>query len=165
MSWRQFSAINPDLNYIFWSPTTITKSISINMSRNNDPRIEKAMQVGRTSTTAKARVEAYQNVNEYLAQDLPYLWSTRAMWAIVAHPTVQNFNNPTTPTGAKAYGFLMRVDLADADLDELSHRPFRDDRANDSSVGKDIGLGDGAEPVTPGVTDRPQLTQPRQPHG
>jgi peptide/nickel transport system substrate-binding protein len=105
-SWRQFGAVNPDLNYIFWSPTTITKTgLSINMTRNDDPRIEAALQVGRTSTTARARYKAYQKVNEYMAQDLPYLWSTRATWAIVAHPTVQNFNNPTTPAGAKAYGF------------------------------------------------------------
>lgn len=106
LTWRQFSAVDPDLNYVFWSPTTITTSISINMPRNDDPRIEAALQVGRTSTTATARYKAYQKVNECLAQDLPYLWSTRAVWAIIAHPTVQNFNNPTTPTGAKAYGFL-----------------------------------------------------------
>jgi ABC-type transport system substrate-binding protein len=106
LTWRQFSAVNPDLNYIFWSPTTITKSISLNMTRNDDPRIQNALVTGRTSTTAKARYKAYQNVNEYLAQDLPYLWTTRAVWAIVAHPSVENFNNPTTPAGPKAYGFL-----------------------------------------------------------
>jgi len=28
------------------------------------------------------------------------------VWAIVAHPSVENFNNPSTPAGSKAYGFL-----------------------------------------------------------
>lgn len=105
-TWRQFGAVNPDLNYVFWSTTTITKSLSINMTRNDDPRIQKQLEIGRSSTTAAVRIAAYQKVNEYFAQDLPYLWSDRATWAVVAHPNVQNFNNPTTPSGSKAYGFL-----------------------------------------------------------
>ncbi|HUA94410.1 MAG TPA: hypothetical protein VMB82_02660, partial [Acidimicrobiales bacterium] len=105
-TWRQFGAINPDLNYVFWSTTTITKPLSINMTRNDDPRIQKQLEIGRSSTTARTRVAAYQKINEYLAQDLPYLWSDRTTWAVVAHPTVQNFNNPTTPSGARAWGFL-----------------------------------------------------------
>ena len=45
-------------------------------------------------------------MNEYFAQDLPYLWGDRAAWAVVANPKVQNFNNPTTPAGGKAYGMI-----------------------------------------------------------
>jgi peptide/nickel transport system substrate-binding protein len=104
--WRQFGAVNPDLNYIFWSTTTITKTLSINMARNDDPRVQTQLLVGRSSATAKARAKAYQKINEYFAQDLPYLWADRAVWAVVAHPDVQNFNNPTTPSGARAYGFI-----------------------------------------------------------
>ncbi len=103
--WRQFGAVDPDLNYVFWSPTTISPTLSLNMARNDDPRIETALQAGRTSTTAHVRYRAYQDVNEYLAQDLPYLWATRTIWAVVAHPDVQNFAAPTTPSGARAYGF------------------------------------------------------------
>jgi peptide/nickel transport system substrate-binding protein len=105
--WRQFGAVDPDLNYVYWSTTTSNPNgLSINMARNDDPRVEAALQVGRTSLTAAARVAAYRKVNEYFAQDLPYLWGDRAVWAAVAHPTVQNFNNPTTPTGARAYGMI-----------------------------------------------------------
>ena len=106
-TWRQFGAVNPDLNYIFWSTTTYNANgLSINMARNNDPRVEAALQVGRTSTNPQARVAAYQSVNQYLAQDLPYLWNDRATWAVIAYPKVQNFNNPTTPSGQKAYGMI-----------------------------------------------------------
>jgi len=106
-TWRQFGAVNPDLNYIFWSTTTYNANgLSINMARNNDPRVEAALQVGRTSTSAQARIAAYQKVNEYFAQDLPYLWGDRATWAVVAKPTVQNFANPTTPAGQRAYALM-----------------------------------------------------------
>ncbi len=104
--WRQFGAVDPDLNYVFWSTTTVNPSLSINMTRNHDPRIQAAMEVGRTNANARTRAKAYQKVNEYFAQDLCYLFTDRATWAIVAQPTVQNFNNPTTPDGGKAYGMI-----------------------------------------------------------
>jgi ABC-type transport system substrate-binding protein len=105
--WRQFGAADPDMNYIFWSTTTYNANgLSVNMARNNDPRVEAALQVGRTSVSESARAKAYQKVNQLFAQDLPYLWNDRAVWAAIAHPSVQNFNNPTTPTGAKAYGMI-----------------------------------------------------------
>ncbi len=38
--WRQFGAVDPDLNYIFWSPTNAnTPVFSINMARNTDPNM------------------------------------------------------------------------------------------------------------------------------
>jgi len=39
--------------------------------------------------------------------DLPYIWQDRATWAVVARPNVQNWNNPLTPEGAKAYGMIV----------------------------------------------------------
>jgi peptide/nickel transport system substrate-binding protein len=105
--WRQFGAVNPDLNYIFWSNTTIySDTLSINMARNNDPIIEAALQTGRTSLSAKARAQAYQKVNERLAIDLPYIWNDRAVWAVVSKPSVQNWNNPKTPSGSGAFGMI-----------------------------------------------------------
>jgi peptide/nickel transport system substrate-binding protein len=104
--WRQFGAINPDMNYIFWSPTTINPGLAIDMTRNDDPIIQAALEVGRQSLSAQARYKAYQTVNKRLAIDLPYIWHDRAVWMIAAEPRVQNFNNPTTPTGARAYGMI-----------------------------------------------------------
>ena len=40
------------------------------------------------------------------ALDLPYLWTDRAVWAVIGDPTVQNFNNPTTPQGQAAFGMI-----------------------------------------------------------
>jgi hypothetical protein len=41
-----------------------------------------------------------------LALDLPYLWTDRAVWAVISTPKVQNWNNPTTPENKPAYGMI-----------------------------------------------------------
>ena len=106
-TWRQFGAVDPDLNYIFWSSTTVSATgLSINMAKNNDPQIEAALQLGRSSTAPSVRRQAYKTVNQRLAVDLPYLWADRAIWAVVSTPSVQNWNNPKTPSGAPAFGMI-----------------------------------------------------------
>jgi len=110
-SWRQFAAVDPDLNYLWWSPTEIfgtgPQAIAPNFARNNDPQIEVLLQQGRQSTDPTKRAEAYQAIAKRLNQDIPYIWTDRTTWAVVARSRVQNFNNPATPAGAKAYGMIV----------------------------------------------------------
>jgi peptide/nickel transport system substrate-binding protein len=107
LGWRQFGAVDPDLNYIFWSTTTVSSgSLSINMARNADPTIEAALLAGRQGTEKSVREAAYKTVNKRLAVDLPYLWTDRAVWAVIGNPKVQNFNNPTSPQGQSAFGMI-----------------------------------------------------------
>jgi peptide/nickel transport system substrate-binding protein len=107
LNWRQFGAVDPDLNFIWFSPTTIlAKNLSVNMARNNDPKIQFDLELGRTSTDPAIREKAYKAVNQQLAIDLPYLWQDRAVWAVAAKPSVQNFNNPTTAANKPAFGMI-----------------------------------------------------------
>jgi len=107
LTWRQFGAINPDLNYIFWTPKNAdTPVFCINMARNNDPTMQTALVQGRQAADEATRVAAYQEVNRLLSADLPYIWYDRTLWSIGAKPNVQNFNNPTTPAGDKAFGMI-----------------------------------------------------------
>jgi peptide/nickel transport system substrate-binding protein len=103
----QFGAINPDLNYVWWSTTTVKPigSIGLNFPRNSNPVIEQNMLTGRHTTDASARVQAYKTVNEQLAKDLPYLWIEQYIFSEVATSRVQNFANPTLPSGAKQYAY------------------------------------------------------------
>ena len=78
---------------------------------------------GRTTSDKADRVKAYQQINQYLAQDIPYLWLARDTWAVVANPKVQNFANPTTRAGLEGHRLRRGRALADADLDEVG-RPL-----------------------------------------
>jgi peptide/nickel transport system substrate-binding protein len=107
LAWRQFGAVDPDLNYIFWSTTTVSSgALSINMARNSDPQIETALLAGRSSTEKSVRAAAYKKVNKRFAVDVPYLWTDRAVWAVVSNLSVQNWNNPKSPSGQPAYGMI-----------------------------------------------------------
>jgi peptide/nickel transport system substrate-binding protein len=103
----QFGAVNPDLNYVWWSTTTISPigSVGLNFSRLDDPVIEQNMLTGRHTTDQATRVAAYQAVNEQLAKELPYLWIEQYLFSEVATPRVQNFNNLTLPNGMAGYSF------------------------------------------------------------
>ena len=76
------------------------------MARNSDPKIEAALNQGRTSTEPSVREQAYKTVNQRLGVDAAYLWTDRAVWSVVGNPKVQNFNNPKTPSGAPAFGMI-----------------------------------------------------------
>jgi peptide/nickel transport system substrate-binding protein len=104
--WRQFGAVDPDLNYIYWSPTNINSVFSINMAQNTDPNMQAALIKGRQSPDAADRAAAYQEVGRLMATDLPYLWTVRSVWSVGARSKVENFNNPTTPAGGKAFGMI-----------------------------------------------------------
>ncbi len=104
--WRQFGAVDPDLNYIFWSPTNINPVFSINMARNTDPAMQTALLKGRESPNQLDRIAAYQEVSKLMGSDLPYIWYDRTTWAIAAQPQVQDFAAPTTPAGDKAFALI-----------------------------------------------------------
>jgi len=103
----QFGAVNPDLNYVWWSTTTISPvgQIGLNFSRMNDPIIESALLTGRHTTDEATRVTAYKTVNEQLAKQLPYLWIEQYVFSEVADSRVQNFANPKLPNGSPQYAF------------------------------------------------------------
>jgi ABC-type transport system substrate-binding protein len=103
----QFGAINPDLNYVWWSTTTLQPigQIGLNFTRMNDPVLEAAMLRGRHTTDESTRVSAYQTVNEQLAKELAYLWIEQYLFSEVANERVQNFAGWTFPDGTKGYGF------------------------------------------------------------
>ena len=103
--WRQFGSVDPDLNYVWFTTQLTSGPLALNMARNSDPRIQTALLAGRETSVKADRIKAYQQVNQYLAEDIPYLWLARDQWAVVANPKVQNFTNAKTLDGTPAIGF------------------------------------------------------------
>ncbi|MHB1988411.1 MAG: ABC transporter substrate-binding protein [Acidimicrobiales bacterium] len=101
-SWRQFANVNPDLNYVFWATT----SGPINFARNEDPIIQKALDKARQSTDPSVQKTAYETVDNRLAVDLPYILYSRDVWYLAANSSVQNWNNPTSPSGQRGLTML-----------------------------------------------------------
>ncbi len=103
----QFGATNPDLNYVWFSTTTVKPigTIGLNFPRNNDPQLESALLTGRHTTDQATRVKAYQTLNDRLAADLPYLWISQFYFSEVAANRVQNFANPVLPDGSPGYAY------------------------------------------------------------
>jgi len=106
---EMFAATDPDLNYVWMSPTTANGPIALNFSRNKDDLLEAALQQGRTSSAQQARIQAYQEVDKRLAQDLPYIWVSLATWSLTGSDSVMNFNNLTLPDGSHSLGFANGV--------------------------------------------------------
>ena len=107
LTWRQFGAVNPDLNYIFWTPTNASTPDSPSTWPATPTRpCRRRCSRAASPPTSPTQVAAYQQVNKLLSKDIPYVWYARTVWAIGAQPKVQNFNNPTTPAGAKAFGLI-----------------------------------------------------------
>lgn len=106
---EQFAAPDPDLNYVWWSDTTANPPIALNFARNKDPQLEQALQTGRRSSDPSVRAQAYQQVDDLLAKDLPYLWISQAPWSLTGTDKVQNFDNPIGPDGTPLQGFLAGV--------------------------------------------------------
>ena len=107
LTWRQFGAVNPDLNYIFWTPDQRqTPGFAINMARNTDPAMQTALLQGRQSTD-------HGHPGRRLPAGQPAAVPGHPLRLVRPHgvghrrqPNVQNFNNPTTPAGGKAFGMI-----------------------------------------------------------
>lgn len=103
----QFGAVDPSLNYVWFSTTTIKPigTLGLNFPRNDDPQLEQAMSTGRSTLDAATRVASYQEADKRLAQDLPYIWLGQSYFTDVAQDRVQNFAGLTLPDGTVGYGF------------------------------------------------------------
>ena len=76
------------------------------MARNADPTIETALLAGRGRHGPGVRDAAYKTVNKRLALDIPYLWTDRAVWAVIGNPDGAELQQPDHAAGAAAFGMI-----------------------------------------------------------
>jgi len=107
-TFEQFGVSDPDQNYVWWSSTTVggPGQVSLNIARNSDSRIEQQLLIGRHSTVHGERLAAYQKVSQYLADDLPFLYLYKTLWAAISKPNVAGITHQTLPGGQQSVGFF-----------------------------------------------------------
>lgn len=102
--WIQFGARDPDANYVWWSPHTAAPigQLALNFARNRDQQVQRALDAGRTTADPAARTAAYREIGRRFAEDVPYIWVSRAVSAAVASPKVHGFTDLILPDGSTA---------------------------------------------------------------
>ena len=93
--WRQFGAVDPDLNYVWWSTQTgLGPHAAQHGPQRRPPHSGRpARPAGRRAIQA-ARIKAYQKVNQYLAEDIPYICG----WPATPGPSWPTPRCRTSPT-------------------------------------------------------------------
>ena len=123
LAWRQFGAVDPDLNYIFWSTTTVSSgSLSINMARNADPTIETALLAGRASTRPGVRDGRLQDGEQAPGPRHALPVDRPGRLGRHRRPEGAELQQPDHAAGPAGLRHDRWLHLADADLDQLSWR-------------------------------------------
>jgi len=97
--WRQFGAVDPDNDYIWWISDNAKGALTLNFARNQDPEIDKALNDGRGTLDIEKRKDAYARLQQRFTADVPYVWLDRSSWAIVAANDVRGIENGPLPDG------------------------------------------------------------------
>jgi ABC-type transport system substrate-binding protein len=112
--WRQFGNPDPDGDALWWNGANAGADggIALNMARNQDPVLDAALSVGRSSHDDTERKLAYITVQEQMAKDVPYVWLSHVTWALAAQNTMRGIQGTTLPDGtqgANLIGGIMRL--------------------------------------------------------
>lgn len=102
-AWRQFDSPHPLGDSIWWHPNTAKPvgEIALNFARNEDERIGRALDEARETPDPAREVQLYQDVQRFLAEDIPYVWLYHTQISVIAGADLVNVVNYTLPTGEK----------------------------------------------------------------
>jgi ABC-type transport system substrate-binding protein len=103
--WRQFSASDPDGDYVWWIGRNASGPLALNMARLSDPQVDEALNKARASDDPDVRKQAYAQLQERQSQLFPYIWIAHTQWAIGAANNVRNLTNVSLPDGQPALPF------------------------------------------------------------
>lgn len=100
MAWRQFSSPDPDGEHQWWHSGS-----SLNFARLSDPEIDAALEAGRTEPDRAAREQAYADLQERMAEIVPFVWFNHVEWFIVADASVHDIPSGPLPDGQESLPF------------------------------------------------------------
>lgn len=101
--WTQFTAPDPDGEYV-WLHSSFAQpvgKVSINMSRIRDPRLDAALDEGRSNPDDATRKKAYATVQRELRKQLPFIWVDHLTTnAVIGGPKVKGLGSYKLPDGS-----------------------------------------------------------------
>jgi ABC-type transport system substrate-binding protein len=102
--WRQHSSPDPDGEWHWWHGINAAPigEIALNFTRNNDPKLNAALDEGRSNPDPEARQAAYAEMQAQFAENLPILWLYHALVVIVADNEVHGIANGPLPDGQES---------------------------------------------------------------
>ena len=97
--WRQFGAVDPDFDAVWWYAANAEGVLTLNIARNKDAAIDAGLDKGRQSTDDATRKQGYAEVQQGFAKDVPYIWLNHAIWVVAAANSVRGITNGPLPDG------------------------------------------------------------------
>ncbi|MDQ6696559.1 MAG: ABC transporter substrate-binding protein [Actinomycetota bacterium] len=101
--WVQLGASDPDGDSIWWNSTNANPvgSVALNFMRLKDPKIDAALQEGRTNPDVAKRKAAYDDVWKRFAADVPYAWLAHARISVMWSARTHGIGDAKLPDGTK----------------------------------------------------------------
>ena len=97
--WRQFGAVDPDADAVWWYGANAVGGLTLNIARNQDPAIDAGLDKGRQSADEATRKEGYAAVQQGFTKDFPYIWLDHALWVVAAANNIRGITNGPLPDG------------------------------------------------------------------
>ncbi len=92
-----FNAPTLDRAYPFIATKPVTDGISLNFTRNDNPRIAAAMNAARSTADQKQQIDAYRTVQREMAADLDKIFLVHSISAVVSDNRVNGLDATTFP--------------------------------------------------------------------
>jgi len=97
--WRQFGAPDPDFDLLWWVSDNAEGVLALNIARHKSPCQDAAMKKGRENADEAIRKQAYAELQQCFADEVPYVWLEHTVWTIVANNKVHGIANGPLPDG------------------------------------------------------------------
>ena len=102
-TWRQFGAVDPDLNYVWWSTTTTSPPSA---GPQHGPQLGPTDsgcahdRAGPRATRPNGSRPTSRSTSTW-PQDLPYIFTDRTTWAVIANPMCRTSTTPRPPAARR----------------------------------------------------------------
>ncbi|MFV0308127.1 MAG: ABC transporter substrate-binding protein [Desertimonas sp.] len=98
-AWRNHGGIDPDTQNYWWNSASSGPigTLALNFGRIRDDNIDAQLEILRTNPDDAARVAAAEEINRIFGDQVYNLWTTWAIWGVMAQPYVNGVETNVIP--------------------------------------------------------------------